>query len=54
LQTYFGPIHMLIMDSNTLCTTDKEQWKLVTIVMACVVATSFFVVDNEMLFLKNI
>jgi len=30
LQTDFGPIHMLTMDSNTLCTTDIEQWKLVT------------------------
>ena len=25
LQTDFGPIHMLTMDSTTLCTTDIEQ-----------------------------
>ena len=25
LQTDFGPIHMLTLDSNTLCITDIEQ-----------------------------
>ena len=37
----FGPIHMQTMDSNTLCTTDVEQWKLVTIRVFWVVASSF-------------
>jgi len=54
LQTDFGPIHMLTMDSNTLCTTDMEQWKLVTIVMACVVAASLVLWKERSEFLKNI
>jgi len=41
LQTDFGPIHMLTMDSTTLCTTDIEQWKLVTVGVVGVVAASF-------------
>jgi len=39
--TDFGPIHMLKMDSNTLCTADIEQGQLVTVGMVWVVAAGF-------------
>ena len=41
LQTDFGPIDMLTMGNNTLCTTDIEQWKLVTVGVVRVLAASF-------------
>jgi hypothetical protein len=41
LRTDFGPIHMLTVDSNTLCTADIEQWKLVTIGVGWVLTASF-------------
>jgi len=54
LQTDFGPIHMLTMDSNTLCATDIEQWKLVTVGVVWVVVTSFILWTVRCEFLKHI
>jgi hypothetical protein len=54
LQTDFGPIHMLTMDSNTLCTTDIEQWKVVTTGVVCVVTANFVLWTTRSELLKNI
>ena len=54
MQTDFGPIHMLTMDSNTLCTTDIEQRKLVTVGVVWVVAASFVLWSVRSKFVKNI
>jgi len=53
MQTDFGPIRMLIMYSSTLCTTDIEQWKLVTIGVVWVVAASFVLWTVRSGFMKN-
>jgi hypothetical protein len=45
---------MLTMDSYTVCTADREQWKLVTVGNVWVVAASFvlWIVKSESM--KNI
>ena len=53
MKTDFGPIRTLIMGSSTLCTTDIEQWKLVTIGVVCVVAASFVLWTVRSGFMKN-
>jgi len=45
---------MLATDSNTLCTADIEQWKLVTVGEVWVVAASFVLWTGKSGFMKNI
>jgi len=52
--TDFGPIHMLKMDSNTLCTADIEQRQLATVQVVWVVAAGFVLRTVRCEFLKNI
>jgi len=49
VQTYFGLIHMLTRDSNTLCTTDIAQRKLITVRVVWMVAAGFMLwtLSNE-------
>ena len=48
MQTGFDPIHVLTTDSNTLCTTDIELGKLVTVGMVVSGGSSrFCVVDSK-------
>jgi len=54
LQTDFGPIRVLTMESNTLCTADIEQCKMVTIGVAWVVAASFVLWTVRSEFMTNI
>jgi len=54
LQTDFGLILVLTIDSNTLCTTDIEQCKIVTIGVAWVVAASFVLWTVRSEFMTNI
>jgi hypothetical protein len=42
------------MDSNTLCTADIEQWKLVTVGLVWVVAAGFVLWTVKCEFMKNI
>jgi hypothetical protein len=54
LQRDFGPLHMLTMDSSTLCTADIEQGQLVTVGVVWVVAASFVLWTGRREFTKNI
>jgi len=45
---------MLATDSNTLCITDIEQWKLVTVGEVWVVAASFVLWTEKSEFMKYI
>jgi hypothetical protein len=47
-------IHMQTMDSNTLCTTDLEQRKLVTLGLVWMVEATFVLWTVRSDFLKNI
>jgi hypothetical protein len=54
LYTDFGPIHMLTMDSITICITDIEQGKLVTVGVVWVVTVGFVLLTVRNEFMKNI
>ena len=54
LQTDFGPLHMLTIDSSTLCTADIEQGQLVTVGVVWVVAASLVLWTGGREFTKNI
>jgi len=50
----FWSMHMLTMDSNTLCTTGIEQGQLVTVQVVLLVAAGFVLRTVRCEFLKNI